>query len=53
MGLIDSIAHEGGLDSEQYTAEVMVSDNVREALLEAVDAFEIGFEFNFLLNPLF
>lgn len=39
-GLITSLAHEAGLDSESYSAEVIVSDDVRESLLQAVTGFD-------------
>jgi len=40
QGLIRSVAHEAGLDSEQYHSEVKISDNVREALLESIENYD-------------
>jgi len=40
QGLIRSVAHEAGLDSEQYHSEVMISDNVRETLLESIKDYD-------------
>lgn len=39
-GLISSLAHEVGLDSENYSAEVIVSDDIRESLLQAVKSYD-------------
>ncbi|GAA5522516.1 amino acid permease [Aliifodinibius salicampi] len=39
-GLVTSVAHEVGLDSENYSAEVVVSDDVRESLLQAVKSYD-------------
>lgn len=39
-GLINSVAHQVGLDSQQYTSKVLISDDVREALLSAVDDYD-------------
>lgn len=39
-GLITSVAHEVGLDPENYSAEVIVSDDVRESLLQAVKDYD-------------
>lgn len=39
-GLIKSVAHQVGLDSNLYTAKVLVSDNVRETLLAAIDDYD-------------
>lgn len=39
-GIINSVAYEVGLESEQFKSEVIVSENVREALLEAVPKFD-------------
>jgi len=41
QGLIRSVAHEAGLDSEQYHSEVKISDNVREALLESIENYDM------------
>lgn len=40
QGLIDSVAHEVGLDSEEYQSKVLISENVRESLLEAVEDYD-------------
>lgn len=40
LGLINSIAREVGLDSGQYKTNVIVSADVREALMKAVDNFD-------------
>ncbi|NGP88979.1 amino acid permease [Fodinibius halophilus] len=39
-GYIHSVAHEAGISSDQYNTEVIVSDNVRETLLEAVEDYD-------------
>ncbi|MFH5831037.1 amino acid permease [Halalkalibaculum sp. DA384] len=39
-GLIRSVAHEAGIDSGQYHSEVIISDNVREALLGATKDYD-------------
>lgn len=39
-GLINSVAHEVGLETGQYKSRVLVSDDVRETLLEAVKDFD-------------
>ncbi|MFH5884168.1 amino acid permease [Halalkalibaculum sp. DA3122] len=39
-GRIRSVAHEAGIDSGQYHSEVMISDNVREALLGATKDYD-------------
>jgi len=39
-GLINSIAHEVGLDSAQYQSEVLISDDVRDTLLKAVEDYD-------------
>lgn len=39
-GLITSLAHEVGLNPETYSAEVIVSEDVREALLEAIKDYD-------------
>lgn len=40
QGLIDSVAHEVGLDSGEYDSRIMISSDVRETLLEAVDEYD-------------
>lgn len=39
-GLIASVAHEVGLNSEDYSAEVIVSDDIRESLLQEVKNYD-------------
>ncbi len=39
-GLIHSVTREAGLDPEQFRSEVLISDNVRETLLEAVESYD-------------
>ncbi|WP_138431570.1 amino acid permease [Fodinibius saliphilus] len=39
-GLINSIAHEVGLNSAQFKTEVLVSDNVRNTLLKAIENYD-------------
>jgi len=39
-GLINSIAHEVGLDSAQYQSEVLISADVRDTLLKAVEDYD-------------
>lgn len=40
IGLIQSIAHEVGLESDAYKKEVLLSENVRETLLEVVNNYD-------------
>lgn len=39
-GLITSVAHEAGLESGDYTPEVIVSEDVRDALLQSVNNYD-------------
>ncbi len=39
-GLIQSVAREAGLDASMYTPEVVISGNVREALLQAAGKYD-------------
>lgn len=40
QGLIRSIAHEVGLEEGQYSSQVIISDDVRETLLEEVNKYD-------------
>lgn len=39
-GLITSVAHEVGIDPKNYSAEVIVSDDIRESLLQEVKSYD-------------
>lgn len=39
-GLINSMAHESGLETDRYKSKVIVSDNVRESLLQSVENYD-------------
>lgn len=39
-GLINSVAHEAGLKSDDYTSNVIVSEEVRETLLESIKDYD-------------
>ncbi|MGM0546945.1 MAG: amino acid permease [Bacteroidota bacterium] len=39
-GLISSVAHQVGVDDDSYTSKVIISDDVRQALLDNIDDYD-------------